>query len=57
MSFKDLGAVTGYDGGHLTYHLNKLVSAGLVSKENSGAYQITEKGMGLMDVIRKMYGR
>ncbi len=57
MSFKELGEVTGYDGGHLVYHLNKLVSAGLVSKEDSGLYQITEKGTGVMEVIRKMYGR
>ncbi len=57
MSFKELGEVTGYEGGHLVYHLNKLVSAGLVSKEDSGLYQITEKGMGVMEVIRKMYGR
>jgi DNA-binding HxlR family transcriptional regulator len=57
MSFKELGAVTGYDGGHLTYHLNKLASAGLIAKEESGAYQITDKGMGVMEVIRKMYGR
>jgi DNA-binding HxlR family transcriptional regulator len=57
MSFKQLGEVTGYDGGHLVYHLNKLASAGLVSKEDSGLYQITEKGLGVMEVIRKMYGR
>lgn len=57
MSFRDLGEITGYEGGHLIYHLNKLASAGLVLKEDSGLYQITEKGMGVMEVIRKMYGR
>jgi DNA-binding HxlR family transcriptional regulator len=57
MSFTALGEVTGYEGGHLIYHLNKLVAAGLVSKEDSGAYQITEKGIDVMEVIRKMYGR
>lgn len=57
MTFTDLGVVTGYDGGHLTYHLNKLISAGLVDKDEKGAYRITEKGMGVMEVIRKMYGR
>jgi DNA-binding HxlR family transcriptional regulator len=56
MSFKELGEVTGYEGGHLVYHLNKLASAGLVSKEDSGLYQITDKGLGVMEVIRKMYG-
>jgi DNA-binding HxlR family transcriptional regulator len=57
MSFKDLGDVTGYEGGHLIYHLNKLVSAGLVSKKEEGRYLITDKGMAVMEVIRKMYGR
>jgi DNA-binding HxlR family transcriptional regulator len=57
MSFKDLGDVTGYEGGHLIYHLNKLVSAGLVSKKEEGQYLITDKGMAVMEVIRKMYGR
>ncbi|HTY90491.1 MAG TPA: winged helix-turn-helix domain-containing protein [Methanocella sp.] len=57
MSFKELGKVTGYGGGHLIYHLNKLASSGLVSKEDSGLYQITDKGMGVMEVVRKMYGR
>jgi len=57
MSFKDLGEITGYDGGHLVYHLNKLVSAGLVSKEGSGLYQITDKGMDVMEVVRKMHGK
>jgi len=56
MHFKDLGEVTGYDGGHLTYHRNKLVSAGLISKEENGPYCITDKGLGVMEVIRKMYG-
>ncbi len=56
MSFKELGDVTGYEGGHLIYHLNKLTSAGLVSKEGGGLYAITEKGIGVMEVIRKMYG-
>jgi Mn-dependent DtxR family transcriptional regulator len=37
--------------------LNKLASAGLVSKEGGGLYRITDKGMGVMEVIRKMYAR
>jgi DNA-binding HxlR family transcriptional regulator len=57
MSFKELGEVTGHEAGHLVYHINKLTAAGLVSKEESGLYQITEKGMGVMEVIRKMHGR
>lgn len=56
MSFKEFGDVTGYNGGHLVYHLNKLVSSGLVLKEDGGLYCITDKGMGVMEIIRKMYG-
>lgn len=55
-TFKELGEVTGYDGGHLVYHLNKLVAAGLAAKdEASGLYQITEKGTGVMEIVKKMY--
>ncbi len=57
MSFKELGELTGYEGGHLVYHVNKLVSAGLVSKDEGGAYRITDKGLGVMEVIRKMHGK
>ncbi|HTX43730.1 MAG TPA: winged helix-turn-helix domain-containing protein [Methanocella sp.] len=56
MQFKELGDVTGYEGGHLIYHVNKLASAGLIKKEETGLYQITDKGLGVMEVIRKMYG-
>ena len=57
MPFKELGDVTGYEGGHLIYHLNKLAASGLVAKGPDGLYQITDKGLGVMEVIRKMYGR
>jgi DNA-binding transcriptional ArsR family regulator len=55
-SYKDLGEITGYTGGHLSYHLSKLTDAGLVRKdEATGRYQITEKGSGVMEIIKKMY--
>ncbi|HMK47792.1 MAG TPA: hypothetical protein VK436_14305 [Methanocella sp.] len=55
-SFKELEEVTGYDGGHLVYHLNKLISAGLTCKdEATGLYQITEKGANVMEIVKKMY--
>jgi DNA-binding transcriptional ArsR family regulator len=55
-SYKELGEITGYTGGHLLYHLNKLADAGLVQKdEQSGQYRITEKGSGVMEIVRKMY--
>ncbi len=57
-SYKELGEVTGYTGGHLLYHVNKLTAAGLIAKaEGDGQYLITEKGMGVMEVVRKMYAR
>jgi DNA-binding transcriptional ArsR family regulator len=55
-SYKELGEVTGYTGGHLLYHLNKLTDAGLVMKDaETGQYLITEKGSGVMEIVRKMY--
>lgn len=57
-SYKELGEITGYTGGHLLYHLNKLTDAGLVRKDgDTGLYQITEKGSGVMEIVRKMYAR
>ena len=55
-SYKELGEVTGYNGGHLLYHVNKLVTAGMIAKEeDSGLYRITDKGMGVMEIVKKMY--
>ena len=56
MSYKELTEATGYDGGHLIYHLNKLIDARLVAKsEASGRYSITEKGIGVMDLVKTLY--
>lgn len=56
MSYSDLSNLTGYKGGHLLFHVTRLIEAGLVTKDESpGKYLITEKGMGLMDLIRKIY--
>lgn len=56
MSYTELSTLTGYKGGHLLFHVTRLIEAGLVAKdESSGQYLITEKGMGLMDLIRKLY--
>jgi DNA-binding transcriptional ArsR family regulator len=57
-TYKELGEITGYTGGHLLYHLNKLTDAGLVQKDgNTGQYRITEKGAGIMEIVRKMYAQ
>lgn len=55
LSYTDLAGITGYEGGHLIYHLNKLVSSGLVIKSDGGRYTITKKGMGVMEIVRKMF--
>ena len=56
-SYKELGEITGYTGGHLLYHLNKLADAGLVQKDETGLYRITEKGTGVMEIVKKMYAQ
>jgi len=56
MSYTDLSTLTGYKGGHLLFHVTRLIEAGLIAKdESSGQYLISEKGMGLMNLIRKIY--
>lgn len=58
MSFKELGTLTGSKGGHLIYHITKLVEAGLVAKADGGKrYAITERGMGVMDLVKNLYGQ
>ena len=55
LAFKELKALTGLEGGHLLYHINKLVSSGLVAKSKDDRYTITEKGIAIMNLIKKMY--
>jgi DNA-binding transcriptional ArsR family regulator len=54
MTYTELSGITGLDGGHLLYHLNKLVASGLVDKAD-GKYAISDKGMGIMELIKKLY--
>jgi DNA-binding HxlR family transcriptional regulator len=56
MTFKEFSELTGTKGGHLLYHVEKLVDAGLVAKIDGGSrYSITDRGMGVMDLVKKMY--
>ena len=56
MTFKELSLLTNSKGGHLLYHLNKLIDSRLVVKDDSSKrYSITDKGMGVMDLIKKLY--
>ena len=54
MTYSELSGISGLDGGHLLYHLNKLVSSGLVNKAD-GMYAISDRGMGIMELIKKLF--
>lgn len=56
MTFTMLGELTGSKGGHLLYHLGKLIDAGFVVKNNDGKrYSITDRGLGVMHLIKQLY--
>jgi DNA-binding transcriptional ArsR family regulator len=56
MSYSELSTLTGRKGGHLLFHITRLTESGLVIKsDSSGLYTLTEKGMGVMNMIRKLY--
>lgn len=56
MSYKELSTLSGFRGGHLLFHVTRLIEADLVAKNgNSGQYSLTVKGIGLMDLVRKLY--
>ncbi len=52
-SFSKIAQITGLKGGHLLFHIKKLLDAGLVVQENNkGDYIITQKGVG---VVKKIF--
>ena len=56
MSYSELSVLTGYKGGHLLFHVTRLVEAGLVVKtEPAGLYSLTEKGMAVMTLVKNLY--
>lgn len=58
MSFSELGTLTGSQGGHLLYHITKLIDAGFVVKNESGKmYSITERGLGIMDLVKQLFSQ
>lgn len=58
MIFSSLGELTGSKGGHLFSHLGKLIDAGLVIKDEAGKrYSITDRGLGVMNLIKTLYAR
>lgn len=55
-SFKELREITGSEGGHLIYHIDKLIDAGLIVKDASmNRYLITDKGINLIASVKKLY--
>lgn len=58
MSYSELSTLTGYKGGHLLFHITRLVEAGLAMKsESSGLYLLTDKGMGVMTLVKNLFAR
>ena len=56
MTFKELSDLTETKGGHLMYHITILLDAGLVIKTDAGKrYSITDRGIYMMDNVKKMY--
>jgi DNA-binding transcriptional ArsR family regulator len=56
MSYSEMGTLTGIKGGHLLFHISRLTEAGLVIKsETSGLYTLSDKGMGVMNLVRDLY--
>jgi DNA-binding transcriptional ArsR family regulator len=52
-SFSKLSQITGLKGGHLIFHLKKLLDAGLLAQEdNKGDYVVTGRGL---DVVKKIF--
>lgn len=52
-SFSKIAQITGLKGGHLLFHIKKLVDAGLIVQEdNKGDYLITQKGV---EVAKKIF--
>jgi len=55
MTFKELSELTNSKGGHLIYHITKLVDAGLVIKIDAGKrYSITDRGLSMMVFIKQL---
>ena len=56
MSYTELSSLTGYKGGHLLFHVTRLIEAGLIIKsEPTGLYSLTEKGVAVMTLVKNLY--
>ena len=52
--FADFTAATGLKGGHLLYHLNKLLDGGLIQQYESKDYVLTRKGLKTLVLLAQM---
>ena len=52
--FADFTAATGLKGGHLIYHINKLLESGLVQQYESKDYVLTRKGLKTLVLLAQM---
>jgi DNA-binding HxlR family transcriptional regulator len=52
--FADFTAATGLRGGHLLYHLNKLLDGGLIQQYESKDYVLTRKGLKTLVLLAQM---
>jgi len=53
--FADFIKTTGLKGGHLLYHLNKLLEHGFIQRYASKDYVLTRKGLKTMSLLMQMY--
>ncbi|MEM4643283.1 MAG: alcohol dehydrogenase catalytic domain-containing protein [Candidatus Bathyarchaeia archaeon] len=55
-TFSELMQITGLQGGNLLFHLQKLLSAGvIIQRHERGDYMITEKGYKILKSIAELY--
>jgi hypothetical protein len=55
-TFKELSELTNTKGGHLVYHITLLIEARLIIKTDAGKrYSISDRGLNMMDLVKKMY--
>jgi len=52
--FADFAECTALSGGHLLYHVRKLIEHGLISKDSAGGYQLTLKGVRVLALLTQL---
>jgi DNA-binding HxlR family transcriptional regulator len=52
--FADFAECTALSGGHLLYHVRKLVEHGFIAKDSAGGYQLTLKGVRVLALLTQL---